>query len=84
MNWLRRSIFLMCVLLVAPVIFAQLTGTVNFTATKQQIDGFGVAATFGGPWFIQSATGNASKPDRGPALQSGYGIRHQHVAVGHR
>lgn len=58
MNWLRRSIFLMCVLLVAPAIFAQLTGTVDFTATKQQIDGFGVAATFGRPWYIQSASGN--------------------------
>jgi len=58
MNWKRTSIFLMGVLLVAPMMFAQLTGTVDFTATKQQIDGFGVAATFGRSWFIQSATGN--------------------------
>ena len=35
-----------------------LTGTVNFTSTLQQIDGFGVAATFGRPSYIQTATGN--------------------------
>jgi glucuronoarabinoxylan endo-1,4-beta-xylanase len=58
MNRLPKSILLMCVLLVAPMLFAQLTGTVDFTSTKQQIDGFGVAATFGRSWFIQSATGN--------------------------
>ena len=58
MNSFRRSSLLMCVLLVAPMMFAQLTGSVDFTSTKQQIDGFGVAATFGRSWFIQSATGN--------------------------
>jgi glucuronoarabinoxylan endo-1,4-beta-xylanase len=42
--------------LIAPSATAQITGTVNFTSTAQQIDGFGVAATFGRPWFIQSAT----------------------------
>lgn len=31
------------------------TGTVNFTSKQQQIDGFGVAATFARPNFIQSA-----------------------------
>jgi glucosylceramidase len=45
-------------LLLVPAAVAQLTGTVDFTSTKQQIDGFGVAATFGRPWYIQSASGN--------------------------
>ena len=44
-------------LLLVPAAFAQYTGSVNFTSTLQQIDGFGVAATFGRPWFIQSASG---------------------------
>ena len=45
-------------LMLAPAASAQLTGTVNFTSTIQQIDGIGVAATFGRPWYIQSASGN--------------------------
>ena len=45
-------------LLGVPVAHAQTTGSVNFTSTLQQIDGFGVAATFGRPAYIQSAAGN--------------------------
>ena len=45
-------------LLLVPAGLAQLTGTVDFTATKQQIDGFGVAATFGRSSMIQQAVGN--------------------------
>jgi O-glycosyl hydrolase len=45
----------------APTAFAQTTGTVNFGAKQQQIDGFGVAATFGRPGFIQTATGTLPK-----------------------
>jgi len=38
------------VLLFTSAALAQtLTGTANFTSTLQQIDGFGVAATFGRP-----------------------------------
>lgn len=45
--------------LLGPAVLAQtLTGTVDFTSKQQQIDGFGVAATFGRPSFIQTATGN--------------------------
>jgi len=39
----------------APFAVAQYTGTVDFTAKKQNIDGFGVAATFGRPNMIQQA-----------------------------
>src|ERR1700722_5230423 len=48
-------------LLLAPLGVAQTTGTVDFTAKKQPIDGFGVAATFGRPGFIQTATGTLPK-----------------------
>lgn len=48
-------------LLLAPFAVAQTTGTVNFTAKQQQIDGFGLAATFGRPGFIQTATGTLPK-----------------------
>jgi len=45
--------------LLTPAALAQsLTGTANFTSKLQQIDGFGVAATFGRPAYIQSASGN--------------------------
>ncbi len=47
----------LAILSIAPSAQAQISGSVNFTTTKQQIDGFGVAATFGRPWMIQSATG---------------------------
>ena len=50
--------FAVMAVLLAPAAFAQYTGTVNFSSTLQQIDGFGVAATFGRPWFIQSASGS--------------------------
>jgi glucuronoarabinoxylan endo-1,4-beta-xylanase len=57
-SFVRQLISLPVVaLLLVPAAIAQLTGTVDFTSTKQQIDGFGVAATFGRSWFIQSATG---------------------------
>jgi O-glycosyl hydrolase len=42
-------------LLLAPLAVAQYTGTADFTSKKQNIDGFGVAATFGRPIFIQQA-----------------------------
>lgn len=45
-------------LLLVPAAFAQLSGTVDFTSTKQQIDGFGVAATFGRSSMIQQAVGS--------------------------
>jgi len=45
-------------LLLVPAASAQLTGTVNFTSKLQQIDGFGVAATFGRPTYIETATGS--------------------------
>lgn len=44
--------------LFTPAVHAQLTGTVDFTSKLQQIDGFGVAATFGRSTYIQTATGN--------------------------
>jgi len=44
-------------LLLAPFAVAQTSGTVNFTSKLQQIDGFGVAPTFGRAGFIQSAQG---------------------------
>jgi glucosylceramidase len=43
---------------VPTVIGQTLTGSVDFTSKKQQIDGFGVAATFGRPSYIQTATGS--------------------------
>ncbi len=46
-------------MLLTPAALAQtLTGTADFTSKLQQIDGFGVAATFGRPNYIQTATGN--------------------------
>jgi glucuronoarabinoxylan endo-1,4-beta-xylanase len=46
-------------MLLTSAAFAQtLAGIVDFTAKQQQIDGFGVAATFGRPNYIQTATGN--------------------------
>ena len=45
-------------LLTPPALAQTLTGTANFTSKLQQIDGFGVAATFGRPAYIQSASGN--------------------------
>lgn len=46
-------------MLLAPAGLAQtLSGNVDFTSTIQPIDGFGLAATFGRPTFIQTATGN--------------------------
>lgn len=59
LSFVRRLFALpaMAVLLV-PAAFAQYTGTVSFTSTLQQIDGFGVAATFGRPWYIESASGS--------------------------
>lgn len=45
-------------LLLVPAASAQVAGTVDFTAKLQQIDGFGVAATFGRPAYIQTAQGN--------------------------
>ena len=46
-------------MLLTPAAPAQtLTGNVDFTSKQQQIDGFGVAATFGRSNYIQTATGN--------------------------
>jgi O-glycosyl hydrolase len=46
-------------MLVTPAALAQtLTGTADFTSKLQQIDGFGVAATFGRPTYIETATGS--------------------------
>lgn len=46
----------LAVLLLPAAAHAQYTGSVDFSAQQQQIDGFGVAATFARPNFIQSAT----------------------------
>lgn len=46
------------VLTLVPAASAQLSGTVDFTATQQQIDGFGLNATFGRGSVIHSGTGN--------------------------
>jgi glucuronoarabinoxylan endo-1,4-beta-xylanase len=46
------------VLLLVPAAMSQLTGTVDFTSTQQQIDGFGLNATFGRGGVIDSASGN--------------------------
>jgi glucuronoarabinoxylan endo-1,4-beta-xylanase len=55
----RQLVPLALSMLLTPAALAQtLTGTVNFTSTLQQIDGFGVAATFGRPTYIETATGN--------------------------
>ncbi|MGH9606644.1 MAG: hypothetical protein ACRD3N_13205 [Terracidiphilus sp.] len=45
-------------LMATPSAKAQVTGTVNFTSQLQQIDGFGVAATFGRPSYIETMTGS--------------------------
>jgi glucosylceramidase len=44
-------------LMLAPAASAQITGTVNFTSKIQQIDGFGLNATFGRGGVIDSSTG---------------------------
>jgi glucuronoarabinoxylan endo-1,4-beta-xylanase len=48
----------LAILLTPAALTQTLTGTVNFTSQLQQIDGFGVAATFGRPTYIQTATGS--------------------------
>ena len=45
-------------LLLASAAVAQYTGTVDFTSKQQNIDGFGLAATFARPSYIQTAAGN--------------------------
>jgi glucuronoarabinoxylan endo-1,4-beta-xylanase len=56
-----RQLFALSTLaiLLTPAAFAQtLTGIADFTSKLQQIDGFGLAATFGRPTYIQTSTGN--------------------------
>ena len=47
-------------LLLVSAAVAQFTGSVDFTSKQQSIDGFGVAATFNRPAYIQMAAGNVS------------------------
>lgn len=49
------ALTLLAVLLVPAAARAQYTGSVDFTSRQQEIDGFGLAATFARPNFIESA-----------------------------